>query len=486
VVTTDRLPITALPPRAEADVAKRNGRWISPRVAFLLSFILIMMASRDVFDATGARVGTPAVVALVAAVLITGFALLRPNVVTDPGRERRVARALVATILVIGLFLAGGTLARTITDAGSMTWLAVVSGYTMIGLAAAFSGSRRLPHMKWVFAFFLVAHTVMTVALLRSSPAQIDVQVYLHDGVIRLLHGQNPYTMTIPNIYQSPFTEMFYGPDLVVQGRVPVGFPYLPVALLISIPGYVLGDVRYSQLIAMLVTVLLLRRLASDRVGQAAAVLAVAAPTAIPMLTGAWVEPGLVALLACLILALKSHRNALIAVFLGLFLTYKQYVVLAIPIIWLLHRSVSRRVALIGFGIAGLVIMPFFVVDPSAFWRTIFAGQHNLTFRPDSISLLVWSVNEFAWPPPWTYGMLPLLGGGLTAIVLTIRAPRTPAAFAASVGLTLLVTFLLAQAAFMNYYFLASGALLIAAVAWPPLPEPTPLEPAQPRLDAQR
>jgi hypothetical protein len=173
----------------------------------------------------------------------------------------------------------------------------------------------------------------------------------------------------------------------------------------------------------------------------------------------------------------------LIAVFLGLFLTYKQYVVLAIPIIWLLHRSVSRRVALIGFGIAGLVIMPFFVVDPSAFLRTIFAGQHNLTFRPDSISLLVWSVNEFAWPPPWTYGMLPLLGGGLTAIVLTIRAPRTPAAFAASVGLTLLVTFLLAQAAFMNYYFLVSGAFLIAAVAWPSLPGSMPSEPAP--LDAQ-
>jgi hypothetical protein len=121
--------------------------------------------------------------------------------------------------------------------------------------------------MRLALFFFLMAHTVMTVALLRSSPAQIDVQVYLHDGVIRLLHGQNPYTMTIPNIYQSPFTEMFYGPDLVVQGRVPVGFPYLPVALLLSIPGYVLGDVRYSQLIAMLVTVLVLRRLASDRVG---------------------------------------------------------------------------------------------------------------------------------------------------------------------------------------------------------------------------
>ena len=326
--------------------------------------------------------------------------------------------------------------------------------------------------MRWALLLFLVVHTVMTVALLRSSPAFIDVQVYLHDGVARLFHGQNPYTMTIPNIYKSPYTEMFYGPDLVVNGRVQVGFPYLPVSLLLAIPGYLFGDVRYSQLIAMLVTVLVLRRLASDRVGRAAAVLAVAAPTAIPMLTGAWVEPGLVALLACLILALERHRHALVAVFLGLFLSSKQYVALAIPTIWLLLHSVSRRVILIGFAIAAAVMLPFFLVDPAAFWKTILAAQHNPPFRRDSISLLVWSVNEFDWPPPWTYRMLPFLAGILTAVALMIRAPRTPPAFAASFGLTLLVTVLLSQNAFMNYYFLVSGALLIAAVAWPTHPEP--------------
>ena len=63
--------------------------------------------------------------------------------------------------------------------------------------------------------------------------------------------------------------------------------------------------------------------------------------------------------------------------------------------------------------------------------------------------------------------MLPFVGGGLTAIALALRAPKTPAAFAAGVGLTLLVTILLSKQAFMNYYFLVSGAFLIAAVAWP-------------------
>jgi hypothetical protein len=118
------------------------------------------------------------------------------------------------------------------------------------------------------------------------------------------------------------------------------------------------------------------------------------------------------------------------------------------------------------------VTLPFFVIGPASFWKAIVEYQLIQPFRSDSISLLVSSVNTFGWPPPWTYGVLPLVGGGLTALALALHAPRTPAAFAAAVGLTLLVTILLSKQAFMNYYFLVSGAFLIAAVAWPTQPEP--------------
>ena len=469
-VTTNRLPVDALAPPVHPEGEGKNTSWVSMRVSLLLSCLLVMLAGRDLAGAVWPRVG-----ALVVAAVVMGFALIRPTIVGDHDRELRAARALVSLLVLAGLYLTGGALARTVSNTATPLWFAVVLGYLIIGFAGVLPWARRMPHLRWTLIFFLVAHTVLTVALLRSSPVLIDVEVYLHDGVIRLFNGQNPYTMTIPNIYKSPYTEMFYGPHLVVDGRVPVGFPYLPVALLVAIPGYLLGDVRYSQLIAMLVTFLVLRRLASDRVGRAAAVLALASPAAIPVLTHAWVEPSLVALLACLILAVERHRNALVAVFLGLFLASKQYVVLAIPTIWLLQRSVSRRVILIGFGVSAAVIMPFFLVNPAAFLKTTLAAQHP-PFRADSISLLVWSVNNFSWPPPWTFGLLPLLGGSLTAIVLAIRAPRTPSAFAGSFGLTLLVTILLSQTAFMNYYFLVSGAFLIGAVACPTPPEPAVLE----------
>lgn len=477
-VTTGHLPITAPLSSAERAGIKRDTSWISPRVLLLFGCLLIMMVSNNSSGYAAPRVG-----ALIAAAVAAGIALFRPIVVGDLGRERRAALALVVTPLVAGLLLTGWILAPMIADKASPLWFAVILGYAILGVAGALQWSRRLLHGRWALPLFLTAHAALTVALLRTSPAGIDVQVYLQEGVIGLFHGHNPYSMTIPNIYPAPLTEMFYGHDIVVDGRVDYGFPYLPVALLVAIPGHLLGDVRYSQLIAMLVTVLVLRRLASDRTSRAASVLAVAAPTALPMLTGAWVEPSLVALLACLVLALERQRTTSVALLLGLFLASKQYVVVAIPILWILQRSVSRRVILLGLGVSAAVIVPFFLVDPAAFWRAIVEFQLKGPFRPDSLSLLVSSVKEFGWPPPWTYGVLPLMGGGLTAIALALRAPRTPAAFAAGVGLTLLVTILLSKQAFMNYYFLVSGAFLIAAVAWPALPGSTPSEPAP--LDAQ-
>ena len=94
-------------------------------------------------------------------------------------------------------------------------------------------------------------------------------------------------------------------------------------------------------------------------------------------------------------------------------------------------------------------------------------GVQAAPLRHDSVSLLVAAAGAFSWPPPATYAVLPVIGGLLTALLLARYAPRTPAVFAAAVGLTLLVTILLSKQAFANYYFMASSAMLVAAIAWP-------------------
>ena len=447
----------------------------SPRILLLFSALMVM-----IFASAAPASTLTSVMALLVAAVATTVALLHPMVVRNGDWQRRAEWALVVSLLLAGLVLTGGILAQAFAALASPLWMTAVTAYTILGLTGALLLYRRLPHLKWAFALFLLVHTAMTVAFLRSSPALIDVAVFLRDGAVAVLHGHNPYAMTFPNIYSPKATQQFYGPGVVINGRVTFGFPYLPVVLLVAVPAQLLGDVRYGQLIAMLVTALVLRRLASDRVGRAAAVLSVAAPMAIPMLSGAWTEPTLVALLACLVLTLERRRYAFVAVFLGLFIVSKQYVVITIPLIWLIRRWLTRRTILIGLGLAAAVTLPFFVVDPPAFWKAIVQYQLIQPFRSDSVSLLVSSVNTFGWPPPWTYGVLPLAGGGLTAVALALRAPRTPPAFAAAVGLTLLVTILLSKEAFMNYYYLVSGAFLIAAVAWPTQKPLTPHE-QQPR-----
>ena len=460
-----------------ATAEKTSKKWDATanasRLLLLFSALLVMIYTR------GAPIHALALAALVVAALAAGLAMFRPITVRDPDRLGRAEQTLTVVLLLAGLMFTAGTLALVLADLASPLWLALMAVYTILGLAGALLMVRRMPHLNSVYWLFLVAHTAVTVALLRSSPAHMDVAVFLRDGAVAVLHGHNPYSMTFPNIYPPTLTELFYGRGVVIDGRIAYGFPYLPVTLLVAIPGQLLGDVRYSQLIAMVVTALVLRRLASDRVGRAAAVLGVAAPAAIPVLTGAWTEPTLVALLACLVLALEKRRLPFMAVFLGLFLVSKQYAVVAIPLIWLIRNWLTRRMILISFGVATAVTIPFFLIGPAAFWKATVEFQMIQPFRSDSISLLASSVNTFGWPPPWTYGALPLLGGGLTAIVLAFRAPRTPAAFAAAIGLTLLVTILLSKQAFMNYYFLVSGAFLIAAVAWPTHPGPTNRPPGQ-------
>jgi hypothetical protein len=446
---------------------KRDATANSTRLLLLLGALLVMLFTRGTPGGTAASVA-----ALLVAAVATGVALLHPIAVHELDWLRRAEQVLVVSLLLAGLILTAGALTQALANLASPLWVTMTATYTVLGLVGALLLVPRLPHMKWAFPLFLLAHTVMVVALLRSAPAGIDVAMFLRDGAVAVLHGHNPYSMTFPNLYPPPSANLFYGHGVVVNGRITYGFPYLPVTLLVAIPGQLLGDVRYGQLIAMLVTALVLRRLASDRIGRAGAVLGVAAPAAIPMLTGAWTEPTLVALLACLVLALQRRRYAIAAVLLGLFLVSKQYVVIAIPVIWLIRQWLTRRVILVGVGLAAAVTLPFFLVNPPAFWKAIVQFQLIQPFRSDSVSLLVSSVNAFGWPPPWTYGALPFVGGGLTAVGLALRAPRTAPAFAAAVGLTLLVTILLSKQAFMNYYFLVSGAFLIAAVAWPTQPEP--------------
>jgi hypothetical protein len=50
---------------------------------------------------------------------------------------------------------------------------------------------------------------------------------------------------------------LFYGPGTVINGRVQVGFQYPPLTLLLVLPVYQVGDVRYSYLFAIIISAVL-------------------------------------------------------------------------------------------------------------------------------------------------------------------------------------------------------------------------------------
>jgi len=308
--------------------------------------------------------------------------------------------------------------------------------------------------------------TIHAILLARGIPGWtnfIDVWVFLTDSASALLHLRNPYALTFVNIYGPAAEGRIYGAGVIVDGRISYGFPYPPFSALWAVPGYLLGDVRISGLLALTILAVALAGRQMSRWSRLLAVLVVLAPGEIFVITDAWTEPSIVALLGLSIWAMHRGHFGWAAVLLGIFFSSKQYLAVALPCLWLLRPLATRRniALLVSSGLA--VTLPLALVDPYSFWRAVVQWQLIQPFRPDSLSLLVSSVQQFGWPSPSVYSVLPVFAGVLVAVVFSYTTRPGPAQFAVGVGLSLLVTILLSKQAFINYYFLVGGAFLLAA-----------------------
>jgi hypothetical protein len=311
----------------------------------------------------------------------------------------------------------------------------------------------------------LLAHFFLGVWLIHASPnPSIDVYVFQRDSSNALLHGQNPYAITFPDIYgASPF----YGPGVSVGGRVLYGFPYPPLSLLLALPAHVFaGDYRYSQLVAMLVAAGFMAYARPGRVGAIAGALFLFTCRVFFVLEQGWTEPFVVALLAaCVFFAIRFPRP--LPYLLGLFLAVKQYLVFAVPLTFLvLPRPIDRQ-ALLRFvakaaAVGALVTLPFVIINPMAFWRDVVAWQTVQPFRAEALSYLAWWAQGHVDHPPTSLAFITAF------VVLGLalwRAPRTPGGFAAAVAAVFATFFAFNKQAFCNYYFFVIGALCVAVAA---------------------
>jgi len=336
--------------------------------------------------------------------------------------------------------------------------------------------------IRRAFLLLLVGYFAIGIGYLRIRHRSIDVLIMEDDSAHALLHGSDPYgrDVTHQDIY-SP-EQRIYGPGTEVNGRVRVGFPYPPLTIVWTIPGYLLGDVRYSFLLAVILTALLIFSGEPDLNGLLSAALVLFVPDTLFVLGFGWTEPLMVMTLAATVFTAKKYPKWL-PVALGLFLSSKQYALLAVPLAVLLLPRFSWKSylwLLVKAGaVAAAVNLPFVLWDPQGFWWSLVGFRLIVPLRLDALSFsALLAVHGYREIPQWGVALIVIAG-----IVLTlIKAPRTPAAFAASLGLVSLLFFVFNIAAFCNYYFFCGGALclglssagydkrgtLLALVKWPP------------------
>ncbi|HSB75195.1 MAG TPA: hypothetical protein VLC12_06050, partial [Terriglobales bacterium] len=212
---------------------------------------------------------------------------------------------------------------------------------------AARPTSRPVPEVKLRVLFWaiVIVHLVLAVAVVRSTPGEVnDVYLFQRDAVRALLQGVDPYTITHAD-RDPAHSWFFYGPGVSEHGRLQFGFPYLPASLLLVLPGYLAGDVRYALTAALVMCALLMWRMRKDRFSLLAIGVLLLNPVTFFVISQSWTEPLLV-LLVCWVVLAASKRSGWLAVAVGVLLATKQYAVLGLPLVVYLVPAPGRGKAM--------------------------------------------------------------------------------------------------------------------------------------------
>ena len=450
-------PVDADPEALEA------ARWLAPGcAAAAICLGVALQISNGFLHPIGLALVTLALSLTLAAVVIG-----RPA-----GWVRR-DRGLVRWLATAGLLVHAGYLLSSVPgfyvqlDAnGLRLFQAGVVLLTVFGATAIARPSAR--HAAWLAVGLVAVHAALGVWVMRRSPdPAIDVHIFQKYAVAALRHGENPYSLTFPDIYGN---SAFYGEGLSVKGRLQFGFPYLPLSLLAAMPGQWLGhDPRYSQLAALELAALLMAFARRGGLGVIAAALYLTTPRNFFVLEQSWTEPFVVLGVATVAFA-ACRRSRLTPWLFGAFVAIKQYLVFALPAAALLttSRADFRGVAgvlLRGAAVGALITLPFVMWNPAAFMKSVVTLQFYQPFRGDALSYLAWWAGLGHAQPSTT---IPFGLAAAASALAVWRLPRTAAGFSAALALTFFVFFALNKQAFANYYFFVLGALYTTVAAWRP------------------
>jgi hypothetical protein len=325
---------------------------------------------------------------------------------------------------------------------------AVVAGLAALSLLAPDRQQRRV----WLGLAALAAATGIVVVVAVPDP-RIDVWFLLQQSSQGLLHGDDMYRQTWAH-----------------STGLQAVYPYLPGTTLILAPfRWLLGDVRYGLVAALLVAALVTRRLAPQAPAALAALLLVMPHWAF-LVDQSWTEPLLLAALAVAILALRREQPVVAMLALAVALACKQHIVLLLPLFALWPGFGWRR--MLGSGaLAGLVVLPWLIAGPGDLWHD--AVHANLALGVQRRALSLPAVFD-RWG--FVVGFWFLLLVLVAAYAVAFRwLPRTPSGLALGAALVMWSLDVANKQSFFNHYSLPLGLIVVAvAAAAPTVPTPTP------------
>jgi hypothetical protein len=313
---------------------------------------------------------------------------------------------------------------------------------------------------KMFFWFAVAIHILVSVTIIRMHPGDFtDVYTFQRDCDQALVHGIDPYTISHENIYKADVTARVYAPGIVWGGRVHAGYSYPPAALFFTLPGYLLGDVRYMQIVAIMLSAFLIARIQPNAMAIGVACILLVDPISFGIEMYSNQEAFVLSALALTVYA-AVRRSWWLPLALGVFMASKQYVLVAAPFFFFL-QPLGWKQNLKLFGKAAAVAIC--ITAPLALW-------HLHSFIQDTIVLI-------ARIPPHMDSLSlnvllpvsPLIACGLMLCAIAFclyAAQRTPAMFAASFGFVLLVFMFVSKQALLNYFYLIAYAFWLSAAAF--------------------
>jgi hypothetical protein len=398
--------------------------------------------------------------------LLIGIAMAIAAVAFVSIREKKLSERNVFAVLITSLLLQA--IFSVQEGNGSATSLLEIGAVACLGISLLYvpSGWR-----MWVVALAIVPVACLSIHHLRQTQHEfMDVRYFQKRGSQYLLQGQNPFSGKYINVYQPGAP--FYGPGIVDRDdNLTVGFPYPPLSLLMVLPAEILKtDLRLVDLAAIALSALLMASARPTRFSAMAAVLFLLTPKTQTILEMAWTEPLLVLTFSFVMFCAFRWPRAL-PYALGLFLSSKQYAVLAVPLFPLLAgkgdcRKWPSLMAKACFT-ALAINLPFVLWNPHAIYRSVVQFQLLQPFREDSLSIAALiSRTHGGYQLPMFVSLLAIIAAFIAALRL---APRTPAGFAAALTLVCLLFFALSKQAFCNYYYftIATAVWAVAASTGP-------------------